>query len=115
MDRDGSDGAALPLFAAARSLSPGKVAQCPSKAQRMCSSVSLAADRWQTGLPALRLPDLLRLPPLGSSGALALQGLPGGFLGDIGHPVRLAQAAGVVAGMRNWRCWLGGVGGGSLF
>ena len=33
------------------------------------------------------------MPPLGRPGSLALQGLSRGFLGDIGHPVRLAQAA----------------------
>jgi hypothetical protein len=41
----------------------------------------------------LRLPNLLRLSPLGAPGALALQGVPGGFFSDLGHPVRLAQAA----------------------
>ena len=41
--------------------------------------------------PQLRLRHLLRLPPLGQSAALALQGMPRRFLGDIGHVVRLAQ------------------------
>jgi hypothetical protein len=44
----------------------------------------------ETGLPALWLPDLLRLSPLGPSIALALQGVSRRFLGNIGHAVRLA-------------------------
>jgi hypothetical protein len=40
----------------------------------------------------LRLPNLLRLSPLRAPAALVLQGVPGGFLGNLGHSVRLAQA-----------------------
>ena len=48
------------LSAAARSLSPGKVDADvrPWRGERV-RAPALAADRWQTGLPALRLPDLL--------------------------------------------------------
>ena len=62
------------LSAAARSLSPAKV-------MRMSD---LGADRWQTGLSELRLPDLLRLSPLGKPASLALQGMSRRFLGDVG-------------------------------
>src|ERR1700712_5079512 len=56
-------------------------------------SPALAADRRQTGLSALRLPDLLRLSALGQPAALAMQSVSRGFLGNVGDPVRLAQAA----------------------
>src|SRR5260370_41387029 len=54
---------------------------------------ALAADRRQTDVSELRLSGLLRLSPFGQSAALTLQGVPCRFLGDIGHLVRLAQAA----------------------
>ncbi|MEA2772453.1 MAG: hypothetical protein QOD93_5415 [Acetobacteraceae bacterium] len=60
--------------------------------ERLCPA-ALAAHRWQTRMPKLWMPDLLRLPPQARSTALALQGVPCRFLGDFGHPVCVAQVA----------------------
>jgi hypothetical protein len=78
--------------AAARSLSPAKVMRM---SDRGAENVFLRL-RWpQTdGKPVCPRcgceRPLLRLSPLGYSAALALQGLPRRFFGDIGHFVRLA-------------------------
>src|SRR6185369_16903479 len=94
VDRDGPDGSTLPAVRGRSLAQPGQGrADVRARRRERVRAPALAADRWQAGLPPLRLPDLLRLPPLGTPAALALQGLPGGFLGDLGHPVRLAQAA----------------------
>ena len=42
-------------------------------------------------MPGLRLHDLLRVPPVGGSSAMALQGMRARFLDYLGHSVRLAQ------------------------
>jgi hypothetical protein len=60
-----------------------------SRRRKRVRAPAVARDRWQTGVPALRLRVLLRLPS-GRSAALALQGMLPRFLGDIGDPVRMA-------------------------
>src|SRR3954452_14248174 len=56
-------------------------------------SPALARDRWQAGLPRLRLHHLLRLPAVGGPAALTLQGLSEQLLDPLGHAVRAPQAA----------------------
>jgi hypothetical protein len=56
-------------------------------------SPALARDRWQAGLPRLRLHHLLRLPAVGGPAALTLQGLSRRLLDPLGHAVRAPQAA----------------------
>src|SRR5664279_1874665 len=94
LDRGGPDGATLPPVRG-RPVAQPRQSRPDVRAWRgeRVPAPALAADRWQTRLPALRLRDLLRLSPLGAPVALALQGMSRRFLGDLGHPVRLAQAA----------------------
>src|ERR1700674_3989887 len=94
INRHVPDGATLPALSSCPLAQPGQGhANVRARRGERVRAPALAADRWQTGLSTLRLPNLLRLSPLGAPAALALQGVPGGFLGDFGHPVRLAQAA----------------------
>src|SRR5271166_2122327 len=73
----GPHGAALPTVRG------GALAQCRqdhahvrSRCRERVPSAALARNRWQTGVPRLRLHDLLRVPPVGGFSAMALQGMP---------------------------------------
>src|SRR5271167_3818420 len=90
-DEAAPDGATLPALRRRPLAQSGQGdADVRSGRRERIPAPALAADRWKAGVSALRLRPLLRLSALGYSAALALQGLPRRFFGDIRHFVRLA-------------------------
>jgi len=83
------------LSAAACSLSPTKVMRMSGPGTKHLCPAALAAHRWQTRMPKLWMPDLLRLLPHARSTGLALQGVPCRFLCDFRHLARVAQISDV--------------------
>ena len=82
------------LTSAARTLSLASVMRMSDEeAERIFIRLRWSDNDGERLLPALRLPDRLFLPPPERCAALALQGLPEGFLGHVRDAVRVPQAA----------------------